>query len=129
MNRRRLIILSCGVLVCIGIGVGIWDTSWARAIRGISRLEVRNMSPSIFDDVTVLARDAKGRPHSSVARRLEPGEAVRLDVRTSDLTLVSVTWSQGGTPSSFSEGGLACPGETFVIGVFDDGWAKTEYSR
>ena len=130
MKNRWLLICSCGVLVCVSIAVVVfWNTGWGRAIRGVSRVEVKNMSPSIFDDVIVTAHDAGGRPHSSTARRLEPGEVVRLDVRTSDLTLMGVTWNVGGIPMSLSEGGLACPGETFVVGVFDDGWAKTEHKR
>ena len=116
----------------VGMGIVVaepWDTYWGRAIRGVSRLKVENLSPHVLDDVTILAQDAGGRKHSSVAQRLQPGQTVRLDVRTSDLYLVSVTWNDQGTPKGFSEGGLACRGEVYVIELPEDGSARTHYER
>ena len=129
MKRRWCLVLSLGLLCLVVAAVGFWNTWWGRAIRGVSRLEVRNMSSSLLDDVVITGSDTRDRQHATTAQQLEPGETVRLDVRTSDLILVSVTWKAGGTPERFSDHGLACPGETYVISVLDGGVVKTEYKR
>lgn len=130
MKKRWSIILNCVVLVGVGIVMaGLWDTYWVRAIRFVARLEVKNASPEILDDVTILAQDSGGRKHSSVAERLQPGETLRLNVKTSDLYLVSVTWNLRGRGKSFSDDGLACPGETYHIRLLGDGRAETWYQR
>ena len=130
MKKRWLLISICMVLIAVGTAaVVLWNTSWGRLIRGISQLEVINLSPYVFEKVTVTARDGSGRQYSNSARRLEPGEVIRLAVRTSDLFLKSITWHKQGTPCRFSEGGLACRGETLVIEVFDNERAKVRYRR
>jgi hypothetical protein len=115
------------LLICLAVlAVSLSDHSLVRLLRGVSSFAIRNSSSSSLEKVIVREASGQTRMFESVS----PGQTVRWDVRTADLIVNEVTWTQGGNAGRWAVGTNVCPGEVFQIEVLPDGSSsRGKYER
>jgi len=91
-----------------------------RALRGISTIGVWNDSGIIVQNIEVVL----GKNAVLVKKHLEklaPGGMVFFPEETSDLCLLSLEYQFEGRKFRYNSGGIACPGEIFVVKILKGG--------
>jgi len=116
------------LLICLAVlAVSLSDHSWMRLVRGVSSFAIRNSGSSPLEKVIVRGATAG---QTRVFDSVSPGQTVRWDVRTADLIVSEVTWTQRGSVGRWAVGTNVCPGEVFLVEVLPDGsCSRGKYER
>ena len=128
LQRASILLLIVGV-VLIGLavlGFGLSDSRWTLGLRGISSVAIRNSTTGALHKVIVRAIAPE---RTRVFETIPPGQTVRWDVETSDLTINEVTWVLAEKTGRYGDGANVCPGELYVIEVLPDGSSKGTYQH
>ena len=128
MRKRFVIAAIAGLaMICLAVlAISLSDHRLVRAVRGISSFAIRNSGTSPLEKVTVQGAAAG---QTRVFDIVSPGQTVRWDVRTADLIVGEVTWTQGASDGRWAEGTNVCPGEVFLLEVLPDGSFRGAYEH
>lgn len=133
MTRATLVGAAIGaaaLLLLLAVGAGLLSHSrWGRVVRGISTLVVANESSAPLQGVRVSFVPAGSAPTSQAFDIIAPGESRAIPVRTSDLMLDRLDYTINGEEFSYAEGGIACPGERFILSIKGPGQVTSGYAR
>jgi hypothetical protein len=126
--KGAVFVASVALLLALGTGA-LWCSRWGRFILGISTFVVSNESATPLREVRVSFVAAGCGPASRTFDAIAPGKSRVIRVHTSDLILDRLEYNMGGEGHSYSEGGIACPGEEFVLSIKGPGQVTTSYRR
>jgi len=91
-------------------------------------IEIRNEAGVPLSDVRIVLFSSS-RQWTEHVPVIEAGKRVRFRRRVSDLFVSTLRFTLDGKASTWSEGGIACPGETYVLTVGRDGDVTSSYER
>ena len=129
MSKRQKLLIATGAGVSLVLGAFLGLTNAGHFIIGVSTVALRNDSDGALHDVSVTVTHS-GEESSSVSFvEVRPQQMVRVPRFTSDLYLREIGCTYKGKKLTFTESGLACRGEVFIVSVDSSGRFTTQYER
>jgi hypothetical protein len=127
----KMKIVTTVVLLCILVVGSIYlsHTRWGRFVRGISTIVVENNSSTALRHIRVSLLNSDLVRINKTCDKIAPGGCWAIPVHTSDLVLDRLDYNIGDTGCSYEKGGIACPGERFVISIKSTEDVTTRYDR
>ncbi len=125
--RTGITAIALALLLAAGMGI-LTYSRWGRFARGISTLVVANQSGVPLEDVRISFVPAGSVPTSQAFETIAAGESRTIAVRTSDLVVDRLHYTLKGQAFTYDKGGIACPGERFVLSITGPGSVTTNYA-
>jgi hypothetical protein len=120
MPKVKWTIAAAGLAV-VGVAVCLLMAALRPAVR------IVNESTQTMEQVECIL-SADGVTWTERVDEIGPGRAVEFPKDTSDLYVSSLQFRCGDVHHKWEEGGIACPHETFILHVGNDGEVSTSYS-
>ncbi len=123
VRKKRLFLVGIPILVavavCLAVGMHLFTVTMSPSVR------IVNASGQTLEKVRCTLRE--GRIWTETIGELKPGESVEFTGSTSDLYVVSLEFHLRGSHRQCKDGGIATPGEIYVITVDGDGEVSADY--
>jgi len=124
VTKRKLLFVT-------GLMLGVLGLSCFTLVRAVilalqPAIEIRNAAGVPLYDVRIVLFTSS-QQWTEYVPVIETGRRVRFRRRVSDLFVSTLHFTLGGKTLVWSEGGIACPGETYVLTVGSEGEVRGSY--
>ena len=131
MTRKRFVksITVGGALLTLIIAICLYMyfSRIGRFVRGVSTIAVANESTVTIHNASISLLTDKPGPINLEFDAILPGEYQAIPVNTPDLILEYLNYTINGEEYSYTGGGIACPGERFILSIEGPDQVTTRY--